>query len=40
MRPKLNVVARLFGIVIVLVGTELPNRESFFSVSDEENLIV
>ena len=39
MCQKLNVVARLFGIVIV-VGTELPNKESFFSVCDEENLIV
>ena len=39
MRPKLSVVARLFEIVFV-IGTELANKKSFFSVSDEENLIV
>ena len=39
MHPKLSVVARLFGIVFV-VGIELPNKESFFNVSEEENLIL
>lgn len=39
MHPKLSIVARLFEIVFV-IGTELANKKSFFSVSDEENLIV